>query len=130
MPQKHPPARTAVSLDFDDASGASTAGLGKAALALARPSLGLAVAQARTPIPAKTSTAIRTARMVRAPKTAFRLSIRSPRVIGCFAGVRIAAARRLAAVKRPTARCRRRLEDLLEHSTLERSAIARHYTEV
>src|SRR5882672_10130050 len=64
MPQKHPPATTAVSWDFAEARGASTAGLGNAALALARPSLGCAVAQASTPIPAKISTATSTARIV------------------------------------------------------------------
>src|SRR5580700_1784408 len=68
MPQKQPPATTAVSSDFEEARGASTAGFGNAAFALARPSLGLAVVQARTPIPAKIKTAISTARMVETPK--------------------------------------------------------------
>src|SRR5580700_8290059 len=68
MPQKQPPATTAVSSDFEAARGASTAGFGNAAFALARPSLGLAVVQARTPIPAKIKTAISTARMVETPK--------------------------------------------------------------
>src|SRR5580700_10327251 len=67
MPQKQPPAMTAVSSDFEEARGASTAGFGNAVFALARPSLGLAVAQARTPIPARSKTAIRTARMVKPP---------------------------------------------------------------
>src|SRR5580692_6653083 len=86
MPPTQPPERTAVSYPFDAAKQASTAGFGNAALALARPSLGLAVAQARTPIPAKMSTAIKTARMLNCPKTIFHLSIRLPQGIGCFAG--------------------------------------------
>jgi len=68
MPQKQPPAKTAVSSDLEEASGASTAGLGKADLALARPSLGLAVAQARTPIPPKSRAEMRIARMSVVPR--------------------------------------------------------------
>src|SRR5690348_3312108 len=129
MPQKQPPARTAVSLAEEVASGESTAGLGKAEVGLARPSLGMAVAQTRTPRPAKISTAKMTARtkslrkmtarkytlgskdwMLRAPRR-IREAGRDQSVMICKTEkARIAAASNTPLRKTPTAKLRRRTE--------------------
>jgi|SRR5277367_1346422 len=75
MPQKQPPATTAVSSDLEEARGASKAGFGKAAFALARPSLGLAVAQASTPIPPKSRAEMKMARMSVVPRKLWSIKV-------------------------------------------------------